>query len=195
MPTVDWAAAHGRTRGASCRPAAVCFRARGTAAPRPPPLFCRLRREGGQAGWGARLGARAREGGAAVRPPPTRADKETSPAAVSQRAGNFFRQLFLSEWYYRNRWSMTAPSVDLSEAMVRLSKYLLEEVPWVCRLLILAAGRKPKPRGPAHSVVAATFSVIDLFAPSISPHARQGAGSGIGASLTSGPSERLFLVE
>ena len=36
-------------------------------------------------------------------------------------------------------------------------------------------------------VAAATFSVIDLFAPSISPHARQGAGFGIGASMYNWP--------
>lgn len=85
---------------------------------------------------------------------------------------------------------MTAPSVDLSEAMVRLSKYLLEGgTVGFAAYFIPAAGRKPKLEEVLliSVVAAATFSVIDLFAPSISPHARQGAGFGIGASLYQWP--------
>jgi hypothetical protein len=85
---------------------------------------------------------------------------------------------------------MSAPSVDLSEAMIRLSKYLLEGgTVGFASYFIPAAGRKPKLEEVLliSVVAAATFSVIDLFAPSISPHARQGAGFGIGASLYSWP--------
>jgi uncharacterized BrkB/YihY/UPF0761 family membrane protein len=74
--------------------------------------------------------------------------------------------------------------------MVRLSKYLLEgSTVGFAAYFIPAPGRKPKLEEVLliSVVAAATFSVLDLFAPSILPHARQGAGFGIGASLYQWP--------
>jgi hypothetical protein len=84
--------------------------------------------------------------------------------------------------------SRGAPSIDFQEALVRFAKYLLEG-----GTVGFAAFFIPKIKPKLEEVLlisvvaAATFSVIDLFAPSISPHARQGAGFGIGASLYNWP--------
>lgn len=73
---------------------------------------------------------------------------------------------------------------DWKEALIRIAKYLLEG-----STVGFAAFFIPKDHPALDEVflisivAAATFSVIDLFAPSIAPHARQGAGFGIGASL------------
>lgn len=80
-----------------------------------------------------------------------------------------------------------APIIDWKEAGIRIAKYLLEG-----GTVGLASFLIPKNKPSLEEVVlisvvgAATFSILDLFAPSISPHARQGAGFGIGASLYGG---------
>lgn len=77
---------------------------------------------------------------------------------------------------------------DFKEAMIRIAKYFLEggtvgfaayfiphDKPSLDEVLLISI------------VAAATFSVLDVFAPSISPHARQGTGFAIGSSLYQWP--------
>lgn len=79
------------------------------------------------------------------------------------------------------------PLIDWKEVGVRIAKYLLEG-----GTVGFAAFLIPKNKPSIEEVVlisvvgAATFSILDLFAPSIGPSARQGAGFGIGASLYGG---------
>jgi hypothetical protein len=79
---------------------------------------------------------------------------------------------------------------DWKEALVRFFKYMLEG-----GTVGFAAYFVPKIKPALDEVLlisvvaAATFSVIDLFAPSISPHARQGAGFAMGASLYQWPGQ------
>jgi hypothetical protein len=82
---------------------------------------------------------------------------------------------------------MSDYAFDYSEVLVRFFKYAFEgtivataayfipgrTLEWE-EILIIAM------------VAAATFSVLDLFAPSISASARFGAGAGIGANLVGG---------
>ena len=82
---------------------------------------------------------------------------------------------------------------DWKEALVRFFKYMLEG-----SAVGFAGFFVPKVK-PAFDevllisvVAAATFSVIDLFAPSISPHARQGAGFAMGASLYQWPHKQAI---
>jgi hypothetical protein len=82
---------------------------------------------------------------------------------------------------------MSVPVIDFAEVFKRIAKYLLEG-----GTVGFASYFVPKNKPSMEEVLlisvvaAATFSVIDLFAPAISPHARQGAGFGIGASLYNG---------
>jgi hypothetical protein len=79
-------------------------------------------------------------------------------------------------------------SFDGREILVRLLKYLVEGLV-VAAAAYLLPGRKVD----AMEVVmigliaAATFSLLDLFAPSISSAARTGAGFGVGANLVGFP--------
>jgi hypothetical protein len=77
---------------------------------------------------------------------------------------------------------------DFKEAMIRIGKYLLEG-----GTVGFAAFFIPKDKPKLDEVLlisivaAATFSVLDMFAPSISPHARQGTGFAIGSSIYQWP--------
>jgi len=82
--------------------------------------------------------------------------------------------------------------VDAREVMTRVLKYFIEG-------LVVAVAAYALP-GKALKVVdvvsiglvaAATFSLFDLFAPSISGSARQGAGFGVGAGLVGWPAGGL----
>ena len=76
-------------------------------------------------------------------------------------------------------------SFDGKEMFLRIFKYLFEGL-----IVAVAAYLIPGKKMDIYEVViigviaAATFSVLDLFAPSISSAARNGAGLGIGLSLT-----------
>jgi hypothetical protein len=76
-------------------------------------------------------------------------------------------------------------SVDVKELTVRILKYILEGA-----VVALAAWLIPSKKPNIEEaltlalVAAATFSILDLFLPSISASARMGVGLGIGASLT-----------
>ncbi len=76
-------------------------------------------------------------------------------------------------------------SVDAKELLVRVLKYVLEG-----SVVALAAWLVPAKKPSLEEVftlalvAAATFSILDLFLPSVSASARMGVGLGIGASLT-----------
>jgi hypothetical protein len=77
---------------------------------------------------------------------------------------------------------------DFSELIKRAIKYLIEGI-----MVAIAAFAIPKKRLDIEEVViiglmaAATFSVLDVFVPSMGASARGGAGFGIGANLVGFP--------
>mgnify|MGYP001296787741 CR=1 FL=1 len=77
---------------------------------------------------------------------------------------------------------------DFSELIKRIIKYLIEGI-----MVAIAAFAIPKKAlNPEEIVIialmaAATFSVLDVFVPSIASSARGGAGFGIGANLVGFP--------
>ncbi len=76
-------------------------------------------------------------------------------------------------------------SVDIKEFVVRILKYVLEgSVVAVAAWLIPSKKPSLEEVFTLALVAAATFSILDLFLPSISDSARVGVGLGIGASLT-----------
>ena len=76
-------------------------------------------------------------------------------------------------------------AVDGKEIIVRIIKYVLEGA-MVALAAYLIPAKKPNPEEilTIALVAAATFSLLDMFAPSISNSARFGAGVGIGLGLT-----------
>lgn len=76
-------------------------------------------------------------------------------------------------------------SVDGKEIIVRIIKYVLEGA-----MVALAAYLIPAKKPQAEEILtialvaAATFSLLDMFAPSIGSSARVGAGLGVGLGLT-----------
>ena len=79
-------------------------------------------------------------------------------------------------------------SLDASEVLIRLFKYILEGF-----VLCLAAYFLPGHRLTVQEIIilglvaAATFAVLDLFAPAIGSSVRSGAGYGIGFNLVGFP--------
>jgi ABC-type Co2+ transport system permease subunit len=77
---------------------------------------------------------------------------------------------------------------DFSEFIKRAIKYLVE-----CIMVAIAAFAIPKKRLDIEEIVvialtaAATFSILDVFVPSMASSARGGAGFGIGANLVGFP--------
>jgi len=90
---------------------------------------------------------------------------------------------------------MTSPRFDFIEVLIRMFKYLLEGL-----VVSTAAFMFPGKKKNMDEIVligfiaAATFSLLDLFAPSIGISARQGAGMGIGANLVGFPSSQQMKV-
>jgi hypothetical protein len=80
------------------------------------------------------------------------------------------------------------PGFDFSELIKRIIKYLVEGI-----MVAIAAFAIPKKSLNVEEVViigltaAATFSVLDVFIPSMASSARGGAGFGIGANLVGFP--------
>jgi hypothetical protein len=74
--------------------------------------------------------------------------------------------------------------IDFSELLKRAIKYIVEGI-----MVAIAAFAIPKKQLNVEEVViialtaAATFSVLDVFVPSMASSARGGAGFGIGANL------------
>lgn len=80
--------------------------------------------------------------------------------------------------------------VDWGEAGIRMLKYLAEGLSVAFAAYIVPTRGKQLRWDEILMIsvtAAATFAVIDAFAPSISPHARQGTGFSIGASLYQWP--------
>ena len=83
-------------------------------------------------------------------------------------------------------------SFDFSELIKRAIKYIVEGI-----MVAIAAFAIPKKQLNVEEIViialmaAATFSVLDVFVPSMSTSARGGAGFGIGANLVGFPSGGL----
>jgi ABC-type Co2+ transport system permease subunit len=79
-------------------------------------------------------------------------------------------------------------SVDGKEIIVRIIKYVLEG-----SMVAIAAYMIPMKKPSAEEVLtialvaAATFALLDMFAPSVGASARLGAGFGIGSSLVNWP--------
>jgi ABC-type Co2+ transport system permease subunit len=79
-------------------------------------------------------------------------------------------------------------SFDASEILVRFLKYIFEGL-----MVAIAAYFIPNTKLPPKEllmialVAAATFAVLDLFAPSVGSSVRNGAGFGIGANLVGFP--------
>lgn len=90
---------------------------------------------------------------------------------------------------------MSSPRFDFIEVLIRMFKYLLEGL-----VVSTAAFMFPGKKKNMDEIVligfiaAATFSLLDLFAPSIGISARQGAGMGIGANLVGFPSTQQMKV-
>tara|TARA_Y100000389_G_C17378408_1_gene472958 strand:- start:244 stop:522 length:279 start_codon:yes stop_codon:yes gene_type:complete len=90
---------------------------------------------------------------------------------------------------------MNSPRFDFIEVLIRMFKYLLEGL-----VVSTAAFMFPGKKKNMDEIVligfiaAATFSLLDLFAPSIGISARQGAGMGIGANLVGFPSTQQMKV-
>lgn len=86
---------------------------------------------------------------------------------------------------------MSAHSFDLVEIFVRILKYLMEGL-----VVSTAAFMFPNKKMALEDVIligfvaAATFSLLDLYSPSLGVSARSGAGLGIGANLVGFPSMR-----
>ena len=87
---------------------------------------------------------------------------------------------------------------DLSEVLKRAIKYLIEGI-----CVAIAAYYIPQKQMKMPEIfmlaitAAATFAILDMYAPSIGHATRQGAGFGIGANLVgfpnlSNPSKKLF---
>jgi hypothetical protein len=77
---------------------------------------------------------------------------------------------------------------DVKEILVRLFKYLFEGIV-VAFAAYMIPGKKLPPREflIIGLIAAATFSILDLFAPAFAGGARSGAAFGIGANLVGFP--------
>lgn len=80
---------------------------------------------------------------------------------------------------------------DAVEVMIRILKYLLEGLV-VSTVAFSFPGKKKNMDEVVliGFVAAATFSLLDLFAPSIGISARNGAGMGLGANLVGFPATK-----
>ena len=89
--------------------------------------------------------------------------------------------------------STTDYKFDFMEVLIRILKYTLEGI-----VVSTAAFMFPGKKINMDEIVligfvaAATFSLLDLFSPSVGISARQGAGFGIGANLVGFPNQNSF---
>ena len=89
--------------------------------------------------------------------------------------------------------STTDYTFDFMEVLIRILKYTLEGI-----VVSTAAFMFPGKKINMDEIVligfvaAATFSLLDLFSPSVGISARQGAGFGIGANLVGFPNQNSF---
>lgn len=81
-----------------------------------------------------------------------------------------------------------APSVDISDLVMRVVKYALEGLAVaVAAYLLPGKVMKLSEIGMIALVALATFAILDVYAPSVGSSARSGAGFGIGANLVGFP--------
>lgn len=81
-----------------------------------------------------------------------------------------------------------APSLDMSELVMRVVKYALEGLAVaVAAYLLPGKVMKLSEVGMIALVALATFAILDVYAPSVGSSARSGAGFGIGANLVGFP--------
>jgi hypothetical protein len=81
-----------------------------------------------------------------------------------------------------------APSIDVSEIVMRLVKYALEGLAVaVAAYMLPGKVLKLSEIGMIALVALATFAILDIYAPSVGASARTGAGFGIGANLVGFP--------
>ena len=82
---------------------------------------------------------------------------------------------------------MSVPMFDVNEAITRLLKYIFEGIV-VAIAAFFIPGKKLQFEEilTISLVAAATFSILDLFAPSMAASARSGAGFSIGAGVAGG---------
>ena len=81
------------------------------------------------------------------------------------------------------------PSItyDVVEIVMRILKYLFEGVVVATAAYMMPnASLKLEETLMLGLIAGATFSILDLFAPSIGIHVRQGAGLGVGVNLVGG---------
>lgn len=79
-------------------------------------------------------------------------------------------------------------SIDTKELMIRIVKYLIEGLAvGVSMWLVLRLKASWEEVLSVALVATATFSILDMFAPSISSAARQGTGFGLGMQMTNTP--------
>lgn len=82
-------------------------------------------------------------------------------------------------------------TLDGREILVRILKYLVEG-----SVVAIAVALIPNKKASVEEILtialiaAATFSLLDMFAPSIGSHTRQGVGIGLGASIAQWPAPR-----
>ena len=83
-------------------------------------------------------------------------------------------------------------SVDINEFLIRIIKYILEGAMVAFAVALVPANKiSTEEIFTIALIAAATFSLLDMFAPSIGTSARMGAGLGIGASMTRWPGTHL----
>lgn len=76
---------------------------------------------------------------------------------------------------------------EMSDLVSRVVKYALEGVAVALAAYYFSGKLKINEIGMISLTAMATFAILDVYAPGISPGARQGAGFGIGAGLVGFP--------
>ena len=100
---------------------------------------------------------------------------------------NHLAQSIILYYTYIEPVIITMPDVDLVEVFRRIVKYVIEG-----SMVAIAAYAIPKQSMKLSEITiigltaAATFSVLDVFLPSMAGAARSGAGTGIGMGLIGG---------
>ena len=85
-------------------------------------------------------------------------------------------------------WDYLFGGVDVKEVLKRTIKYLFEGLAVVVASMVLSKRNQPTQDDLVLGLTAAAiFAVLDLWAPSISASAKQGAGFGVGAKMVGFP--------
>jgi len=111
---------------------------------------------------------------------------------IKLRKTNICYIFFLFIQYKETMDSESSKYIDWREVVKRAVKYLIEGAAVAVALFLISKGNgKDKLSWQEIALVALTaaavFAILDMFAPSISYAARQGAGFGLGANLVGFP--------